>query len=63
MPMTGKDMLKLAIKNGWKKVRTNGSHIIMEKEGFLPVSIPIHGNRDLKKGIESSLLKDLGLRK
>jgi predicted RNA binding protein YcfA (HicA-like mRNA interferase family) len=62
MPMTGKQMLILAEKNGWKLTRINGSHHIMWKESFAPVSIPIHGNKALKKGIEHQLLKNFGLR-
>ena len=63
MPLTGKELLKIAEKNGWKEVRINGSHHIMEKSGFEPISIPIHGNKDLKKGMEQKLLKGLGLKK
>ena len=55
-------MLKLALKNGWQEMRVAGSHHIVTKEGFLPVSIPVHGNKDLKKGIEQTLLRDLGLK-
>ncbi|WP_297076618.1 type II toxin-antitoxin system HicA family toxin [uncultured Enterococcus sp.] len=62
MPLTGKKMLKLALKNGWQEMRVAGSHHIVTKEGFLPVSIPVHGNKDLKKGIEQTLLRDLGLK-
>ena len=58
MPLTGKKMLKLAKKNGWKVVRITGSHHIVAKEGFLPVPIPVHSNQDLKKGTEQKLLKD-----
>lgn len=42
MPLTGKQLLKLAIKNGWVEERVNGSHHIMRKQGFLPVTIPVH---------------------
>ena len=58
MPLTGKQMLKKAIDNGWKEVRIKGSHHIMEKEG-MTVPIPVHGNRDLEKGLEQKILKDL----
>lgn len=61
MPMTGKQMLLLAEKNGWRLTRINGSHYIMWKENFNPVSIPVHGNKDLKKGMEQKLLKSLGI--
>jgi len=61
MPLTGKQMLKLAKKNGWKIARIAGSHHIMIKEGFPPVAIPVH-SKDLKKGTEQSIRKDLGLK-
>jgi len=63
MPMTGKDMLKLAKQNGWNEIRTKGSHHVVEKRGCENVSIPVHGNKDLRKGTEQQLLKDLGLKK
>lgn len=61
MPLTGKEMLKLAKKNGWQEARINGSHHIMVKEGYPPVSIPVH-NKDLRKGTEQKILKDLGFK-
>jgi predicted RNA binding protein YcfA (HicA-like mRNA interferase family) len=61
MPLTGKKMLKLAKKNGWKVVRITGSHHIVAKEGFPPVPIPVHSNQDLKRD-RAELLKDLGLK-
>ena len=61
MPLTGKQILKLAKKNGWKEVRQKGSHHILQKDGFPVVVVPVHGNEDLKKGLEQSLLKDLGI--
>lgn len=56
-------MLKLAKKNGWIEVRQKGSHHILQKDGFPVVVIPIHGNEDLKKGFEQSLLKDLEIKR
>ncbi|MBO0453776.1 type II toxin-antitoxin system HicA family toxin [Candidatus Enterococcus murrayae] len=61
MPLTGKEMLNLAKKNGWQVVRINGSHHIVVKKGYLPVSIPVH-SKELKVGIEQKILKDLGLK-
>ena len=55
MPLTGKEMLKLYLKNGWKQDHVTGSHHILIK-GNVSVSIPVH-NRDLKKGTEQKLLK------
>jgi len=63
MPMSGYELLKHALKNGWSKKKGNGgSHQVVEKPGFRPVSIPVH-RKEMKKGTESDLLKQLGLKK
>jgi len=55
MPMKGKEMLKLYLKNGWTLDHVTGSHHIVVK-GTFSVSIPVH-NKELKKGTEQKLLK------
>ena len=55
MPMTGKEMLKLYLKNGWILDHVTGSHHIVKK-GKISVSISVH-NKYLKKGTEQKLLK------
>lgn len=57
MPMSGKEMLNLFLKNGWHMVRQKGSHVIVQKLGKLPETIPLH--RELKVGLEKKLLKRL----
>lgn len=59
MPLTGKQMLKLAKKNGWKEVRQKRSHHILQKDGFPVVVVPARGNEDLKKGLEQSFTPSL----
>lgn len=61
MPISGKKMLKWALKNGWYLERVKGSHHILKKDGKTVV-VPVHGNEDLDKGIERSLKKQLGMR-
>lgn len=62
MPLSGKELAKLAIENGWIEVRVRGSHHHFKKEAVpYIVTIPIHANQDLKPGLEKKLLKDLGL--
>lgn len=39
-------------------VRQSGSHAILAKND-LRETIPMHGNKDLKKGLEKKLLKTL----
>lgn len=58
--MRDKDLLKLMQKNGWKVVRVNGSHHILEKEGKIE-TIPIHG-KDVPNGLLNAILKRHGLK-
>lgn len=55
-------MIKLLTKNGYKLIRITGSHHILYKEGEKELVVPVHGKKDLRKGLEIALLKDAGLR-
>ncbi len=55
--MSGEEMLKLFEKNGWRKVRQKGSHVIVQKENETPETIPLH--KELKKGLEHKLLRKI----
>jgi len=59
--MSGRDLLKLLRKHGWILDRINGSHHIMIK-GDKTLSVPVHGNRDLPKGLLEALMKQGGLK-
>jgi len=54
MPLSGKEMMKLFLKNGWQKVSQKGSHIKVVKGDQIEI-IPMH--KELKKGLERKLLK------
>ena len=58
--MRDKDLLKLMQKNGWKVVRVNGSHHILEKDGKIE-TIPSHG-KDVPNGLLNAILKRHGLK-
>ena len=58
--MRDKDLLKLMQKNGWKVVRVNGSHHILETDGKIE-TIPIHG-KDVPNGLLNAILKRHGLK-
>ena len=58
--MRDKDLLKLMQKTGWKVVRVNGSHHILEKDGKIE-TIPIHG-KDVPNGLLNAILKRHGLK-
>lgn len=58
--MKDKDLLKLLKKNGWKIVRINGSHHVLQKNEKTTV-IPIHG-RDVPTGLLNQILKETELK-
>lgn len=61
MPLSGKEMLRLFEEAGWIVLRQKGSHVVVGK-GTRRQVIPMH--RELKKGLERALLKELaGARK
>ena len=49
-------------KDGWVLDRVNGSHHILSK-GKRTITVPVHGNKSLGKGLEQKLLKQAGLKK
>ena len=59
--MTGKELLRLLRKNGWSIERINGSHHVLRK-GEQTITVPIHGNTDMKKGLLLHFLKQTGLK-
>lgn len=60
--VSGKEFAKILESNGWTLARIKGSHHIFIKEGRIErISIPIHGNQDLKIGLLKHLIKIPGL--
>ena len=56
-PISGKNFAKILERNGWKLLRIHGSHHIYGKTGsIVRISLPIHGNRELKIGLLKHLL-------
>ena len=62
MPLSGKEMLRLLTKQGWRLIDIKGSHHKMAKDGKTVV-VPVHGNRSLPKGTEHSILKRAEVKK
>jgi predicted RNA binding protein YcfA (HicA-like mRNA interferase family) len=59
--MSGKELVALLIKTGWTLEHVRGSHHILKKEGKR-LSVPVHGNKDVGKGLLNKLLKEAGLK-
>jgi len=59
--MTGKEIVKLLIKNGWEIDRVKGSHHIMKKKDKT-ITVPVHGKKDIPIGTLNDILKEAGLK-
>ena len=59
--MSGKELLRKLLKDGWKEVRQEGSHHVIQKDGQTEV-IPVHSNKDLPAGLLNKIMKNTGLK-
>ncbi len=56
--ISGKDFCKILEKKGWLLKTIKGSHHVYMKSGKkVRISVPVHGNKDLKRGLLSFLIK------
>ena len=61
-PIAGPEMCRLIEAKSWSLQRIKGSHYIYSKVGEIKIiSIPVHGNRDLKPGLAHRIARDAGL--
>ena len=50
--VSGKDFARILEQKGWQLRRVQGSHHIYSKAGSkVRLTVPIHGNKSLKKGV------------
>lgn len=60
--MSGKHVCKVLEQHGWVLQRTKSSHHIYAQPGnAVIITVPVHGNRDLRIGTLKKILKDAGL--
>lgn len=59
--MDGRELIKLMKKEGLALARVTGSHHWMVKEGCRSISVPVHGKKDLLKGLLHAILREAGL--
>ncbi|MDR0817022.1 MAG: type II toxin-antitoxin system HicA family toxin, partial [Clostridiales Family XIII bacterium] len=60
--MTGKELIKLLQRNGWEIVRIRGSHHTLCNDDGKHITVPVHGNDDIKTGLLHRILSDAGLK-
>lgn len=55
-------MVKILKDRGWVHVRTNGSHFIFHHPASAErISVPVHGNDDMKPGTQRDAMRKAGL--
>ena len=57
--MSYKEVAKILVKNGWRKKRQRGSHIIYEKDGMI---VPLAcSKKDIPKGTLANISRITGI--
>ena len=59
--MNGKQVIKKLEEEGWKVLRSQGSHYRLGK-GQLRTTVPVHGTKDLGKGLISAIERQTGVK-
>ena len=60
--VSGKEFARVLERYGWSLLRIKGSHHIYGKPGsVVRISVPVHGNQNLKTGMVRHFLKMAGL--
>lgn len=59
--VSGRQLIKLLQEKGWHLDRIEGSHHILIK-GNKTLSVPVHGSKDLGKGLLHVLMRQGGLK-
>ena len=60
--MTDKKLLKLLQENGWAIISTRGSHHKLKHPNIHETSTLPGPGKDMKKGLETKILKQAGLK-
>jgi predicted RNA binding protein YcfA (HicA-like mRNA interferase family) len=62
-PITGPELCRKLEEGGWILKRIRGSHHTYFKSGEIKIlTVPVHGNREVKPGLANRIAKDAGLR-
>jgi predicted RNA binding protein YcfA (HicA-like mRNA interferase family) len=56
--ISGRELCKLLETEGWQLKAVHGSHHVYMKSGRKErISVPVHGNKDLKLGMLKAIIK------
>ncbi len=54
----GKDLIKFLEYLGFQIIRTKGSHSRLKSEDGRATSVPVHGNKDIPKGLLRKIIRE-----
>ncbi|MBI3816085.1 type II toxin-antitoxin system HicA family toxin [Candidatus Peregrinibacteria bacterium] len=58
--VTGKELVRVVRKFGWDTFHIRGSHHQLKHRKIgNKITVPVHGNRELKRGILRAILKEI----
>ena len=60
-PANANEVIRVLEKLGFNCIRQSGSHAIYHQPDGKWTTVPIHGGKDLSKGILRKILKDAGI--
>jgi predicted RNA binding protein YcfA (HicA-like mRNA interferase family) len=60
--VNGKQIIKHMENIDWELERISGSHHIMAKPGQRAIPVPVHGKKDVPKGLACKILKQAGVK-
>lgn len=60
--LSGRELARAVERRGWTLLRVNGSHHVYGKPGETArLSIPVHGAKPLKSGLQRHLMRLAGM--
>lgn len=60
--VSGKQLIRILERHGFISVRQSGSHVILKNEKDTRVTVPVHSNKDLGKGLLRQIMRDANLK-
>lgn len=61
MRMTGRQIISKLEEEGWKVLRSSGSHYRLGKDNKR-TTVPVHGHKDLGKGLIAAIERQTGVK-
>lgn len=54
----GRELIKLLESIGFRVTRTKGSHVRLHSEDGRATTVPLHGNKDIPKGLLRKIIRE-----